>query len=112
MNTNYSTSQLNIFKWCTSDKINQRTEQPTTSNKQDHHFSNILKFMNRNKKRTISIEGNISSGKSTVIEILKQFGNPDISTLREPIEKWKIFYGVNLLSKMYQDQKNFTNYSD
>ena len=38
----------------------------------------------------ISIEGNIGSGKTTVINYLKQFDN--VQAHAEPVEKWQVRY--------------------
>ena len=55
-----------------------------------------------------SIEGNIGSGKSTLIEILKNQKN--ILFLPEPVDSWneiKDTSGVTILEKYYQDQKRY-----
>lgn len=60
----------------------------------------------------ISIEGNIGSGKSTVIKKLKElFGNEKrIEFLEEPVDAWmhiKDKNGLNMLEKYYADTKNY-----
>lgn len=60
----------------------------------------------------LSIEGNIGSGKSTVIRKLKeQFGNEKcIEFLEEPVDTWmqiKDKNGINMLEKYYADTKNY-----
>ena len=55
-----------------------------------------------------SIEGNIGSGKSTLIEILKKQKN--ILFLPEPVDSWneiKDTSGVTILERYYQDQKRY-----
>ena len=52
----------------------------------------------------ITIEGNIGSGKSTLVEMLSK--KPDIECLQEPVDKWiemKDDDGENILSKFYSD---------
>lgn len=54
---------------------------------------------------TVSIEGNIGSGKST---FLKHFASiPDVATYQEPLWKWTDVGGHNLLGKMYEDTKRW-----
>lgn len=51
--------------------------------------------------KTISIEGNIGCGKSTMLEI---FGKRnDIEAVPEQVEKWTNWNGVNMLQAMYED---------
>ncbi|AAF44495.1 deoxycytidine kinase [Fowlpox virus] len=62
--------------------------------------SNLLKFENCSLLEThkkISIEGNISAGKSTLINILSDNG---YNVVQEPLEQWR---GNNLLDKLYKD---------
>ena len=58
----------------------------------------------------VSIEGNIGSGKSTLIEHLKKnYRRKDIVYLEEPVKEWsniKDKNGTNILVKFYEDQKN------
>ena len=61
----------------------------------------------------ISIEGNIGSGKSTVIENLKKCynGSKDIYFLEEPVSEWikiKDNTGKNIIEKFYEDQKEYS----
>jgi deoxynucleoside kinase len=56
----------------------------------------------------IYIEGNIASGKSTLIEYLKSKLGDKIEFYLEPIDKWKDCKGVNLLELMYQDPKQYS----
>ena len=61
----------------------------------------------------ISIDGNIGSGKSTLIEALKKYfkGNPNIIFLREPVDEWdeiKDDDGVTILEKFYTNQKEYS----
>jgi deoxyguanosine kinase len=61
----------------------------------------------------ISIEGNIGSGKSTLIKILKeQLQNDDrFIFISEPVEEWlkiKDSDGENILSKFYSNQEKYS----
>jgi deoxyadenosine/deoxycytidine kinase len=61
----------------------------------------------------ISIDGNIGSGKSTLIEALKKYfkGNSNIIFLREPVDEWdeiKDENGVTILEKFYTNQKEYS----
>lgn len=63
--------------------------------------------------RTISIEGNIGSGKSTILQYLSK--SPNVEVYPEPVEKWTNFRGDNLLEQMYanptQHATNFQLYA-
>lgn len=60
----------------------------------------------------VSIEGNIGSGKSTLIEHLKKYyRKEDIIYLEEPVKEWtniKDKNGTNILIKFYGDQKKYS----
>ena len=66
--------------------------------------------------KIISIEGNIGSGKSTVINSLKQLYTisnkiPKIYFLEEPVSEWETFKdcnGKNIIEKFYADQKKYS----
>ena len=54
----------------------------------------------------VAVEGNIGSGKSTMINYFKNFN--DIQIHPEPIEKWQNLNGQNLLEKLYTDPKRWS----
>lgn len=54
----------------------------------------------------ISIEGNIGSGKSTIINYLKSINSDNIIFVDEPVSEWTNINGVNALDHFYKDQKN------
>jgi len=61
----------------------------------------------------LSIEGNIGSGKSTIIDYLKKnySKNENIIFLPEPVDEWeqiKDDEGKTLLTKFYNDQKKYS----
>ena len=67
-------------------------------------FRNIL-----GKTYIISIEGNIGSGKSTLVKKLKE-KNPSWYFLQEPVDVWKSVSdidGNNILSEFYKDKKRY-----
>jgi len=55
----------------------------------------------------ITIEGNIGSGKSTIINYLKTINNKDIVFIDEPVNEWLNIKsnGKNALELFYEDQK-------
>jgi len=68
---------------------------------------------NLNKQlQILSIEGNIGSGKSTVINTLKQLYNNDkIYFLEEPVSEWNQIVdvkGKNIIEKFYEDQNKYS----
>lgn len=65
----------------------------------------------------VSIEGNIGSGKSTVIENLKLFfettssNDNNIFFLEEPVHEWNTIKdsdGINIIQKFYADQNKYS----
>jgi len=54
-------------------------------------------------KYSILVEGNIASGKSTVIKLLEKKLENRAQTFIEPLSEWTNFCGENLLQKMYED---------
>jgi deoxyadenosine/deoxycytidine kinase len=61
----------------------------------------------------ISIEGNIGTGKSTLVKILKEkFNrNTNVKFLQEPVDQWLKLTdsdGTNILDKFYKDQKRWS----
>ena len=63
--------------------------------------------------KLISIDGNIGSGKSTLMEALKQKfkDNKNIVFLREPVDEWaqiKDENNVTILEKFYANQKDYS----
>ena len=59
--------------------------------------------------KIISIEGNIGSGKSTLIKMLKNL-KLDLIFLPEPVDEWNKIVdsnGTNILEKYYSDQKRY-----
>lgn len=71
---------------------------------------NLMRILNSQYQLRVTIEGNIGSGKTTILNHLAKlvsFGNMNVLILREPLEKWNNLNGVNLLQKMYEDPKNW-----
>jgi len=61
----------------------------------------------------ISIEGNIGSGKTTLIENLKEHykDNNEIIFLKEPVDEWELIKdsnGVTILEKFYENQEKYS----
>jgi deoxyadenosine/deoxycytidine kinase len=61
------------------------------------------------KKINLSVEGNIGSGKTSVVEFLRDRGyvgrgdnRLDILALVEPVKRWKKYHGYNLLEMQYR----------
>ena len=67
------------------------------------------------KKIIISVDGNIGSGKSTFLKLLKEKYINDFYFAKEPVDKWLDIEGVNLLEKFYEDKERwsytFQNYA-
>jgi deoxyadenosine/deoxycytidine kinase len=61
----------------------------------------------------VSIEGNIGSGKSTILKVLKKYfnENKNIIFLQEPIEEWEKIRdknNVSILAKFYENQEKYS----
>jgi deoxyadenosine/deoxycytidine kinase len=66
-----------------------------------------------NKISILSIEGNIGSGKSTVINTLKEYykNNNNVYFLEEPVSEWveiKDSDGKNIIEKFYENQEHYS----
>lgn len=53
------------------------------------------------RKCTVAIEGNIASGKTTLLQYFSKF--EDALVYQEPVDKWRSVKGHNLLGYMYSD---------
>lgn len=56
------------------------------------------------------VEANIGSGKTTILNIIKEYFNNKINTIQEPVDEWITHYdqeGNNILTKYYQDMKRW-----
>lgn len=67
------------------------------------------------KKIIISIDGNIGSGKSTFLNLLKEKYGDVFYFAKEPVDEWLDINGENLLDKFYKDKERwsytFQNYA-
>ncbi|KAL7646476.1 UNVERIFIED_CONTAM: hypothetical protein RMT77_001726 [Armadillidium vulgare] len=57
-------------------------------------------------KLVVSIEGNIGSGKSSILNTYKR--DPAVLIYPEPVETWKNYNGTNMLANMYNDPAKYT----
>ena len=68
-------------------------------------------IMDVNKKCIVSIEGNIGSGKSTLVEKLRQhIMQKNATFLDEPVDEWMTITddkGEHILSKFYANQEKY-----
>ncbi|PVD38011.1 hypothetical protein C0Q70_00616 [Pomacea canaliculata] len=55
---------------------------------------------------TVSIEGNIGSGKTTLIEYFKRYSS--VEAFPEPIDQWTNIEGHNALQCLYEDPKRWS----
>uniref|UniRef100_A0A1I8IKW6 DNK domain-containing protein n=1 Tax=Macrostomum lignano TaxID=282301 RepID=A0A1I8IKW6_9PLAT len=59
------------------------------------------------------LEGNIGSGKTSLVaELKRRINNSSLEPLKfvdEPVEKWTDFNGINLLQLMYSDPIRWSN---
>ena len=76
-------------------------------------FSDIVKGVNNcsvedrsGRPFVVSIEGNIGSGKSTMLKYFEKF--QDVELVPEPVAEWCDVGGHNLLGKLYEDPKRWS----
>ena len=57
-----------------------------------------------------SVEGNIGSGKSTLVEHMKSFYGDKFLFIQEPVDEWEMItdkQGINMLQKYYKEPKKY-----
>lgn len=59
-----------------------------------------------NRNITVAIEGNIGSGKTSLLQFFKQ--NSSVEVIEEPVKKWQNVDGSNTLELMYSDPKRWS----
>ena len=65
--------------------------------------------METTKPFVVSVEGNIGSGKSSMLKYFESLGGDDeIMTVPEPVNEWCNLNGHNLLFKLYEDSKRWS----
>ena len=76
-------------------------------------FSDIVKGVNNcsiedrsGRPFVVSIEGNIGSGKSTMLKYFEKF--QDVELVPEPVAEWCDVGGHNLLGKLYEDPNRWS----
>lgn len=65
-----------------------------------------IKMEVKRKPFVVSVEGNIGSGKSTMLQYYSELD--DVQLHPEPVEKWQNLNGHNLLEKLYSDPKRWS----
>lgn len=70
-----------------------------------------INIQNRNRNRIITCDGNIGSGKSTLVEILKKSEKfSDAVFVKEPVDEWMMVRdqeGKNILERFYENKKKY-----
>ena len=56
----------------------------------------------------MSVEGNIGSGKSTMLRYFEGMKDKDVYVMAEPVAEWQNLEGINLLQKLYEDSKRWS----
>lgn len=78
-----------------------------------YRIKNML--LPHHNKIIISIDGNIGSGKSTFLNMLKERYSDEFYFAKEPVDEWLNINGHNLLEKFYNDKERwsytFQNYA-
>nr|XP_022296986.1 thymidine kinase 2, mitochondrial-like isoform X1 [Crassostrea virginica] len=65
-----------------------------------------LKQTKEKERFTVCVEGNIASGKSTLLEHFKT--NQNVETFEEPRGKWRNVHGFNALELFYRDHERWS----
>ena len=71
-------------------------------------INNILFFFHIKKKIIISIEGNIGSGKSTMLNLIKEKYSNEYYYCDEPVNEWINIEGSNLLALFYENKERWS----
>ena len=69
----------------------------------DEHFTESAAS---DRPFVVSVEGNIGSGKSTMLSYFEKFG--DVELVPEPVGQWCDLNGHNLLAKLYEDPSRWS----
>ncbi|PAA72208.1 hypothetical protein BOX15_Mlig015182g1, partial [Macrostomum lignano] len=73
----------------------------------------VCKDVEQRTKFIAGLEGNIGSGKTSLVaELKRRINNSSLEPLKfvdEPVEKWTDFNGINLLQLMYSDPIRWSN---
>jgi deoxyadenosine/deoxycytidine kinase len=77
-----------------------------------YHYYKMAQFHQDKKPVVVFVEGNIGSGKSTLVRKLaeKYENDNDVHFLQEPVDEWKSIVdedGVDIITNYYKDQKAY-----
>ncbi|XP_071106099.1 thymidine kinase 2, mitochondrial-like isoform X1 [Haliotis cracherodii] len=75
----------------------------------DNYISDVKKeftFPQDQKHFTVSVEGNIGCGKTTLLEYFKH--SASVQALKEPVEQWTNIQGHNALGLLYEDPSRWS----
>ncbi|XP_033642184.1 deoxynucleoside kinase-like [Asterias rubens] len=72
----------------------------------DNASSRNFKFQDGEKPFTVSIEGNIGAGKTTLVNFFSK--QKDVTVIEEPVKKWQNVRGHNLFDLMYHDPQQWS----
>ncbi|MCL4123810.1 UNVERIFIED_CONTAM: hypothetical protein GTU68_061870 [Idotea baltica] len=93
-------------------EVNLPQEVSTNENgpgkRKSENHKNMVKCVKTKQTRpfTVSVEGNIGSGKSTFLKYFSEM--PGVTTYQEPIDRWTNVAGHNLLQKLYENPKRWS----
>ncbi|KAK2701996.1 deoxynucleoside kinase-like isoform X3 [Artemia franciscana] len=65
----------------------------------------LFKFQ-KMKNLIVSVEGNVGSGKSSLLNYFQQFSSV-VETIQEPVETWRNVGGHNMLKLFYENQEKY-----
>jgi len=78
---------------------------PVYQSSETQNMQSFVPSSSEKKKFTIAVEGNIGSGKSTVLSYLAKSSLCDV--IAEPIEGWTNHKGYNILGLLYEDPQRW-----
>ncbi|XP_071128547.1 thymidine kinase 2, mitochondrial-like [Mytilus edulis] len=76
------------------------------SNVMGNTLNDIGALLPKGKKYTVSVEGNIGCGKTTLLEYFRS--SPNVEAIREPVEQWTNIQGHNALALLYEDPQRWS----
>ncbi|XP_064384171.1 thymidine kinase 2, mitochondrial-like [Halichondria panicea] len=71
----------------------------------EHTLPSTILLGHKKKQFKVAVEGNIASGKSTLLSKLQLMNSVEV--LVEPVDKWQNLAGGNLIGRMYEDAERW-----
>lgn len=74
----------------------------------DEIKTHVLANAQQTRQFTVSIEGNIASGKTYLLEYYSEKAENGLEVIKEPVDKWRNVNGQNLLGLLYENPERWS----